>query len=176
MALIMISFIPYRKNGYHHFKRAEGNEGFKERKDFVKSTLKQLFKDTGNPNMRRIILIVKMLNICFYKCFEEKYYPGYVKCSHLYASTLPEAAISVKDVEDFLRLVFTDDRVFQIMMLTNFVEIFPEHPRFSSPRSLKYICRCKVRECVQNRPTLPSVLSEMQIPLSLKVYLLFRSD
>lgn len=101
------------------------------------------------------------------------YYSDYAKCLNLYSLTVSEAEISTKDVEEFLSLAFTSDRNFMIEACSNFKEVFPHSPEFPSARSLKYLCRCKVRHCVRNVPTLPIVLSKLLIPTHVKDYLLY---
>lgn len=90
--------------------------------------------------------------------------------------TLPEAMISIKDVLDFLKLAFTGHphpAVFMFESFASFKKVFPESPKFSSPKSLKWLCRCKVRDSTQKFPLFIAAISKMQIPNSLEDYLLF---
>lgn len=143
--------------------------------DFIEATLKRLLTDVENPNLKRIILIARYVNISLRKLLGDNYFPGYIKCLNLYVLTMPEATISIKDVENFLYLKL-DDRAFISKTCSNFKELFPEIQSFSSPRSLKHLCRCKLRDCIQKLPPFPAVLSEMQVPKSLEDYLLILTD
>lgn len=152
------------------------NDNERSELDFIETTLKRLLtSDVENPNLRRIILITRYVNISLRKLLRDNYYPDYIKCLNLYVLTMPEATISVKDVENFLSLTL-DYRAFISETCSNLKELFPDIPSFSSPRSLKHLCRCKVRDCIQKLPPFPVVLSEMQIPGSLKEYLLILTD
>ena len=123
-----------------------------------------------------MILIVKAVNIVLYKILRFDYCLDYAKCFSLYSSTVPEPALSTKDVEGFLCLAFAGDQSFITEMCSNFKKVFPHSPSLSSARPLKYLCRCKVRECVRKFPTLTVVLSKMMIPTSVKDYLLYLRD
>lgn len=94
----------------------------------------------------------------------------------MYMLTLPEAMISRKDVVDFLKLAFTGHphpAVFMFESFVSFKKVFPESPKFSSPKSLKCLCRCKIRDSTQKLPACTAAFSKMQILSSLEDYLLF---
>lgn len=157
-------------------KPQAGNDVLTERDNFAISILNKLYKNVKNPNLRRINLIVLAVDISLCKRVGDFCYEDYAKCLNLYALTLPEAAISMKDVKDILDLVFSDDKSFIDETFSRFKEVFPDTPNLPSPRSLKYLCRFKVRDRIQKCPSLTIVLSKMHIPIHIKEYLLYMSD
>lgn len=147
-----------------------------ERDKFATWVLTKLYQNVKNPNLRRINLIVLAVDISLRKHLGDVYYADYVKCLNVYASTLPEVAVSMKDVKDILDLAFSNDKGFIDETFSSFREVFPDTPNLPSPRSLKYLCRCKVRDYIQKCPSLTTVLSKMGIPIPVKDYLLHMSD
>lgn len=90
----------------------------------IEAILNRLFPDIKNHNLGRIILILRYVNIALCKRVCHNYYTDYAKCLNVYVLTLSEAAISVKDVEDFLNSAFIRDRGFVTETLSVFKELF----------------------------------------------------
>lgn len=105
-------FLP-RYQTYHRWKFLGENGEELSKLDFIEATLKRLLTDVENPNLKRIILIARYVNISLRKLLGDNYFLDYIKCLNLYVSTMPEATISIKDVENFLSLTL-DDRAFYI--------------------------------------------------------------
>ena len=152
-----------------------GNDTISQREQFADSTLKRLFSYVKNPNLRRLNLSILAVDISLCKSVGDFYYVDYAKCLNLYASTLPEAEISMKDVKIILDLAFPTDTDFRDETFSRFKEVFPDTPSLPSPRSLKYLCRCRIRDSIQKYPSLTTVLSKMLIPTPIKNYLLYMS-
>ena len=167
-----------RKYAYERVKRLEDFDNQFGDMNFIESVIKHLLaeEDEEDLDITRLTLTVRHINICLRRRLSDSYYPDYVKCLNLYVLTLPEAAVSVKDVEDFLSLVFFHDEDFVTEVCSDFQEVFPDNPVFSSPRSLKHLCRCAVRDYIHMRSSLPTMLSDVKIPTKIKDYLLILSD
>lgn len=161
---------------YHKYRCFEGptDKEMLEKPDFVQFVLNRL-KALENTSWRRILLIVRALNIALWLSFGCKLHPDYAKCFSVYMLSLPEATISKKDLVDFLKLVFTGhphSAAFMFESFACFRKVFHESPKLPSPKSLKSLCRCKIRDSTQ-KLSFTAAISKMQIPNSLEDYLLF---
>lgn len=143
------------------------------RPQFDQNLLNRLLHSTVNPNFRRLILIMEIVSNYF--IIDGKVH--HARSFKLYSLTTSEPAISQKEVYRFIYFAFANDERFKNNVFSSFKKVFANSPKLPSPRSLKHLSRCIIRDCLPSSPPMPTALYQIELlPNCLKDYILFLTD
>lgn len=135
--------------------------------------LNELLLAGVNRNFRRLFMIIEVVSNYFMSDGKDQH----ARSFNLYSLTVPEPAISQKEVKVFIYISFANDEIFKREAFRSFNNAFADSPKLPSPRSLKHLSRCKIRDCLPSSPPMPSVLHQIEhFPNCLKDYILFLTD
>lgn len=96
---------------------------------------------------------------------------------NLYSLTISEPAISQKEVQEIIYFSFANDQRFKSNVFASFKNVFADSPKLPTPRSLKHLSRCKIRDFLPRSPPMPTVVYQIELlPNCLKDYILFLTD
>lgn len=128
---------------------------------------------------RRLDLILKTLEPL--SLTEDPPAKGFVQCIRLYFRTIPEPLVSMCEIQHLLiKLVlffkYEPNIIEPVIKLCQ--DLYKSDcPRIREPRSLKHLCRIRVRNILLDRPTLlPNSVKKLDIPRQLHKYVLCVED
>lgn len=129
----------------------------------------------STPNsIRRIILIIQVLEgLTLYRYTDSNAFE-YVRCIKLFFRTIPDSFVSKNEIQDFLRSSYFENKITEgiINSITKDYErlYIPQSIRPYGPNSLKHMCRVTIRR--HCKEALPESLERMGIPKRWRNFLL----
>lgn len=124
---------------------------------------------------QRMLVVFRGVHVAFeIKSFEYNYYKrDFVLCFRMAYETIPEPVITSNEVADFLRLALSGPSVDTCIdtFRKYYEKLFPESCEPLSPRTLKHLCRCQVREKLRQEYTFPHGIKDLMLPTAIKKYI-----
>lgn len=98
----------------------------------------------------------------------------YVICFRMAFETIPEPIITAQEVVNFLYYLFSGPSADEFIeeISREYKEFFPESTEPLTPRSLKHLSRCQVRQNFREAGTFPFGIMDLNYPQALKNYIL----
>lgn len=93
-------------------------------------------------------------------------------CLDLLTDSMPEPYVSVEDVRQFLKFFHPETEDAVEIACSYFRVAFSESQEFPTPRSLKDLSRCKIRESIKSEEPFLDMVAKLHYPLPLKKFIL----
>ena len=130
--------------------------------EIFKNAVKYVQVSNSIRDVRRKFDRIKVLDAIMRERLQCPTLPTYVECIRMYFESTPEPFIAKKEVEKLVLIFFKKQNVPDVQELAeefsdDFVALFPEtsSSEFYNPRTLKHLCRCKVRNILTTFGSLP---------------------
>lgn len=124
---------------------------------------------------QRMLAVFRGIHVVFRtKDLDYNYYKrDFVLCFRMAYETIPEPVITSNEVADFLRLALSGPSADTYIdaFRKYYEKLFPESCEPLSPRTLKHLSRCQVRENLRQEYTLPHGIKDLALPTAIKTYI-----